>query len=70
MIDEEGFIAGEISAVTGELMLSAADVVAWLRDCAESTTNPRCGRYVDSMADHLASRWIDASAEAMERGES
>ena len=59
--DDRG-IDAEISPVTGEVMLSASDVVAWLRECAK-TMEPRhlCTPGIEAIADRLADNWLKAT---------
>lgn len=60
--EQEGSIdAAYRDGTTGELMLSASDVVAWLRHHATTAKPCRVGPIADTLADHLSSLCIDAT---------
>jgi hypothetical protein len=51
---ENGKITAEVSARNGEIMVSASDVVSWLRACG-----PRVEAHV--LADLLAGEWLETA---------
>jgi hypothetical protein len=55
-------IRAEISERNGEVMLSASDVVAWLRACA-TEVKPASDRTATAgrLADLLANEWLEAA---------
>lgn len=62
--EQDHCIDAEISPSNGEVMLSADDVVAWLRHCAE-TMEPKhlYTPAIEAIADRLAGNWIQAASE-------
>lgn len=62
----DGIRAGFSSTPPLELMLSASDVVAWLRHHA-TTENPcRVGPPAEDLADHLASLCFDSTRDLLD----
>jgi hypothetical protein len=66
--EHERTIEARRSPENGELMLSASDVVAWLREHAKTIT-PRCyGPALDCVADSLAGLLLDATRGMLDDG--
>lgn len=66
--EQEQTIEARPSPDNGELMLSASDVVAWLRAHAD-TIQPRCyGPALECVADNLAGLLLEATRGMLDDG--
>ena len=64
--EQQQIIEARINCETGELMLSASDVLAWLRAHAD-TIKPRIhGAALATVADNLASLLLEATRDRLD----
>lgn len=61
-------IYAEISPVTGEVMLSASDVIAWLRFNGGCIQPVHVRPAAIALADALTDRWLDATRNLIDGG--
>lgn len=70
--ESEGRVDSEISRDTGELMISASDVLAWIRSNANTHAGHPCNtdRAYHALADALADSMLDATLGFVDGSES